>query len=112
MREMIYQLECSHLKPAVRTSQKELSTLLAEDFFEFGSSGNTYTREDYSGEIPLAPDRLLISDFDYHLLADDVILTTYKINNKTRNQKSLRSSVWRLRDDKWKLFFHQGTKYD
>lgn len=110
LKELIYQLECSHLKPSVRTSQKELSNILADDYFEFGSSGNAYKREDYSGEAPLTPERLLISDFEMNQLSKDAVMTTYKINNETRKQKSLRSSVWRFRNGKWQLFFHQGTK--
>jgi hypothetical protein len=29
--------------------------------------------------------------------------------NHTAEKKTLRSSIWRKREEKWRLFFHQGT---
>ena len=110
LKALIYQLECQHLKPENRMSQQELSKILANDFFEIGSSGNRYSRSDYSADVPLEPDRFLISDFLLHPLSHDAVLTTYRTNNETRKMKSLRSSVWRFRDGEWKLYFHQGTR--
>ncbi|MBO9129413.1 DUF4440 domain-containing protein [Bacillus sp. 165] len=110
LQQVIYNLECSHLKPHVRVSEEELSLILADDYFEFGSSGRVWQREDFKGEQPLSPDIFSISDFNMHVLSSDCVLTTYKIFNETRGTQTLRSSIWRKRDDQWKLFFHQGTK--
>ncbi|WP_416825626.1 DUF4440 domain-containing protein [Ectobacillus polymachus] len=110
LKQTIYNLECSHLKPEIRVSEEALSTILADDYFEIGSSGNVWRRSDYIGdEHPLSPDCLLISDFDMQILSPDCVLTTYRIFNETKAIKTIRSSIWRKRNGTWKLFFHQGT---
>lgn len=43
-------LEKSHLKPEIRRSSEELDRLLADDFFEFGSSGKVIYKKDCVGE--------------------------------------------------------------
>ncbi|WP_379968885.1 DUF4440 domain-containing protein [Ectobacillus sp. sgz5001026] len=110
LKQIIYHLECSHLKPNVRVSAEKLSTILADDYFEFGTSGHIWRRSDYAGDHPLSPDRFVISNFDIHLLAPDCVLTTYHILNETKAVSTLRSSIWRNSNGTWKLFFHQGTK--
>ena len=44
LKEHILQLEEKLLKPEIRTNQIELNQLLADGFFEFGSSGECYTK--------------------------------------------------------------------
>jgi hypothetical protein len=52
-------------------------------------------------------------DFQIKQLAADVVLATYKVvkHGETREAKkySLRSSIWKINDDKWQMVFHQGT---
>ncbi len=104
-------LEESHLKLEVRKSNEKLGNILADDFFEIGSSGKFFNRNDcINGGVSL--DELHLHEFKIHPLAPDVILTTYFVNNKTKNKNSLRSSIWRLRNGKWQLYFHQGTITD
>ncbi len=50
-----------------------------------------------------------VSNFTLHLLADDVALATYQLENRTRGNHTLRSSIWKQVDSQWKMFFHQGT---
>ncbi|MDP5277177.1 nuclear transport factor 2 family protein [Chengkuizengella axinellae] len=109
LRQIIYELECSHLKPNVRTSEKELSKIIADDYFEIGSSGNIFYRKDYASD-KLSPDQFILSDFEMEILSEDCVLTTFQIYNETKLMKTLRSSIWRKRSGEWKLFFHQGTK--
>jgi hypothetical protein len=46
-------------------------------------------------------------------LSNDCVLATYKLieHNKINEKKkySLRSSIWKCFDGRWKMFFHQGT---
>lgn len=103
LRECLYQLEERLLKPGVRTSQKELKKILAADFFEFGSSGKVL----YKNGIGVV--KMTLSDFEVHPLSKDVALTTYQIFNEMNNQHSLRSSIWKFREGRWQMYFHQGT---
>ncbi|SQC56251.1 Uncharacterized protein conserved in bacteria [Listeria newyorkensis] len=61
--------------------------------------------EEGIGEVEMA-----LSDFEIQELAEDVVLATYRIFNVTQKQESLRSSIWKFKDARWQLVFHQGTK--
>lgn len=105
----IYALECSHLKPEVRTSMDKLSEVLDNEFFEFGSSGGIIKRSDYDENHPLNPDPMEITHFALHELGPAAVLTTYQLYNHKTEKLTNRSSIWKKRQNGWKLFFHQGT---
>lgn len=107
-------LEESHLQPEVRSSPEALGTILAEDFFEFGSSGRVWDRQTILEDVPgEAPFRWSIEDFVVRLLAPGVALTTYRLSTGsfegTDVRTTLRSSVWVQREGRWVMVFHQGT---
>ncbi|MFD2637914.1 nuclear transport factor 2 family protein [Piscibacillus salipiscarius] len=93
--------------------KEDFEDLLADDFFEYGSSGNTYNKEDqlaaFKGESHERNVVYQLSNFDMTQLADDVAHVTYKVFNEQTEQYSLRSSIWRQCNGKWQMFFHQGT---
>ncbi|WP_422121963.1 DUF4440 domain-containing protein [Planococcus sp. X10-3] len=109
LEQEIYELECRHISPDVRISEAKLAQVLDDEFYEFGSSGGVITRSEIAGDRPLAPDHMEISNFKMHLLGDEAVLTTYRIENKTTGRNTNRSSIWKKRPTGWKLFFHQGT---
>lgn len=106
---ILLQLEQKLLQPEIRRSKEELASLLADGFFEFGSSGKVLYKGETSQTIELGEVHMRLSDFDIHPLSDDIILTTYKIYNECTEQFSLRSSIWKCVDGNWKMHFHQGT---
>lgn len=106
----LYHLEEKLLKPEVRTSKEELTNLLAEEFFEIGSSGRVLYKDQEIGEKGIRVVSMTISDFDIHPLSDEIVLTTYQVCNQETKQYSLRSSIWKYKDQKWQMHFHQGTK--
>ena len=108
------QLEERLLHPEVRSSGDELSRLLVEDFIEFGSSGAIYNKQQIIGS--LAREQIIegsITDFSVRVLADDVVLLTYRSTRRdpatAEEWRSLRSSIWKLNDTRWQMIFHQGT---
>lgn len=105
----IYDLECSHLQPEVRVSMEKLGQVLDDEFFEFGSSGGVIKRSHYDEDHILNPDPMEIKHFTLHDLGPAVVLTTYLLHNRKTGKLTNRSSVWKKRQDGWKLFFHQGT---
>jgi hypothetical protein len=108
LKEHICQLEQLLLQPEIRTSPEELSKLLADEFFEFGSSGTVWYKKDMvSAGIDVR--KLTLHDFELHTLAPDVVLATYRVVDETRKQHTLRSSIWKLKDGRWQMVFHQGT---
>lgn len=111
LKEHIKKLEEKLLTAEVRSSKTELKKLLADEFFEFGSSGRVlYKDEDFEGGIGII--KITLSDFDLHPLSDHIVLATYRTFNEETNQHALRSSIWKLNEGVWKMVFHQGTKTD
>ena len=106
-------LEEKLVESGVRHSVDELDKLLADDFTEFGRSGNVYDKRVVIGRIQKEETaRMTLSDFKIVGLAPNVILAKYRATKtETGGQKSysLRSSIWRKTGDKWRMFFHQGT---
>lgn len=114
--ERILQLEKELLKSEVRKSSQKINEILSDDFIEFCSSGNIYLYK--NGDIFQEKDDELennwrILDFEIKELSDDCLLALYKViklNEKDENKRSsIRSSIWKLHDGKWKMIFHQGT---
>lgn len=109
-----YELETSLLKPEVRALREQLDKLLADDFMEFGSSGNVYRKEDTLKNLPASSDKVefVVSDFEAKQLSENLMLTTFKTEktiNGVEKITSLRSSIWKKEGDNWQMLFHQGT---
>jgi hypothetical protein len=109
LKEHLKKLEEKLLKPEVRTSPAELNNLLADDFFEYGSSGNIFFKRDCVVDGGIKVFSMTLTNFEIHILASDVVLATYQVHDETRKRITLRSSVWKYRDERWQMFFHQGT---
>lgn len=112
--EKFYILEEQLLQPVVRKSREELAALLADDFFEFGSSGRIFSKDYIIAELPNTPSVMMnIRDFQAKVLSPELVLTTYCAVSYNQScgqeQHSLRSSIWRLLDGRWQMIFHQGT---
>lgn len=108
LKEHLCQLEEKLLQPDIRSSPAELENYLENDFFEFGSSGKVlYNNGIEADGIGIV--KMTLSNFEIHQLSTNVVLTTYRIYNEVKMQHSLRSSIWKFSDGKWKMFFHQGT---
>jgi hypothetical protein len=108
LKELIFELEQSHIQNDIRVDLVELGEILAEDFFEIGSSGHVYTREECLTDGVVLSD-MKMYNFELHPLAEHVVLTTYFIVDSTRKRNTYRSSIWKQVDGRWRLYFHQGT---
>lgn len=100
----IREVEEQLLLPAVRGSAEALERLVADEFVEFGSSGQVYSKADVVAQILKAPNVSgNITDLKVLAVSSDVALAMY------RTEKSLRSSVWKREGGQWRIVFHQGT---
>lgn len=104
------ELEESLLQPDVRKSH-ELVALLTDDFIEFGSSGRIYTKADLVAALQAeTPSVQTTSNFKVQFLGPQAALLTYFIRREaTPPVFTLRSSVWQLRGQQWRMVFHQAT---
>jgi hypothetical protein len=103
------------LDPAVRRNGARVAALLAEDFEEFGSSGQVWSREQILELLAREEYRQpAMEDFKCHWIADGAVLVTYRTvrTEPQSEQKSiaLRSSIWIEESGEWRMRFHQGTK--
>jgi hypothetical protein len=98
-----------------RRSEDRLRDLLAEDFFEFGRSGRSYSFADILANLTAETTAMQTSveGFSVSLLSDTVALATYRgirFQEDGSTQRTNRSSVWRAEaDGSWRMVFHQGT---
>lgn len=102
------ELEETLLQPETRKSLESLQRLLAPSFFEVGSSGEVLYKEGITPENIGVVDMTLF-DFEIHPLSEEVVLTTFTIDNLLKQQRSLRSSIWKRMNGNWMMVYHQGT---
>ena len=109
----VEKLERRLVAPAVRASREELDRLLADDFVEFGRSGQVWMKKEIISELLAAPGpQIEIASVSSRFVGEDVILVTYQSRRpmETDSKETLRSSIWRQKDGEWRMIFHQGTK--
>lgn len=114
LHRQLYDLEERLLQPEVRHSESVLASLLADEFVEFGSSGQACDKRSIIESLATEqPVRISISQFKALPLAPGLALVTYQaaaISSEGGPVKhSLRSSVWKLTSGRWRMVFHQGT---
>ncbi|MEV2259623.1 DUF4440 domain-containing protein [Streptomyces anulatus] len=103
--------ELKLLDPGVRASRALVSDLLEPEFVEFGASGRRWDATSIlavtsAGSVdPESP--VKVSEMSGVLLAPGVVHLTYFADNSGR--RAWRSSLWRLTETGWRMYFHQAT---
>ncbi|WP_256638523.1 nuclear transport factor 2 family protein [Streptomyces murinus] len=102
------------LDPEVRAVPALVLELLDPEFIEFGASGRRWDVDSIltvtSGGSVSAESPVEVSDMSGVLLAPGVVHLTYFADNQGR--RAWRSSLWRLTETGWRMYFHQGTLTD
>ena len=97
---------------------RALGRALAEGFVEFGADGGSHTKADVIASLQTEPERArALSDFRVTILADNVVLATYRatrLDHLTGEVvESLRSSVWtRVDEGMASCSFTKGTRVE
>ncbi len=91
-----------------------LDELLADEFVEFGSSGDIYDKPSIIRALNDEPKaEISMVDFKMTLIGEETALVTYHAVfpdvSGTPPRNSLRSSIWRKIGGAWRVVFHQGT---
>lgn len=94
-----------------RFDRDYLERVLHPDFFEFGRSGRTWTRDATMAVEPGEIDAVLpLPDLTVCPLGADAVLVTYRsIVRHGELDYANRSSIWVRDGEAWRLRFHQGT---
>lgn len=115
MLETLRELERSLHDPGVRSDAAAANGLLHPRFCEFGRSGAAYTRDQILAAMAGAAQTLAIwsQDFVVDELRPGFALLTYRsavVSSVGQlEDHALRSSLWELTEEGWRLRFHQGT---
>ncbi|MEI9981609.1 MAG: DUF4440 domain-containing protein [Edaphobacter sp.] len=108
LQDHLYSLEERLLHPDREADRKALVPLFAEEYKEFCTSGRVFNRQQTIDVLLHSEPRpATIHHFYVERLSETVALATYRA--KTALAVSHRSSLWLFRDNRWQLFFHQGT---
>ena len=107
-------LEEDLLQPETRKDREAVAALLADDFYEFGSSGRVFSKPEIIQALQTEESsQISIADFRVQSLTSGIALVTYRAVEQGEAGReirtSLRSSVWVMRDEEWQMLFHQGT---
>lgn len=108
-------LEEGMWREATRFDMTFMEKHLAEDFFEFGRSGRTYTRAQTLA-VPRQPtDAVLpLPNLKIRLVSPDSVQLTYDsaVTYEGVVEHAHRSSIWSRAGTGWVMRFHQGTPYE
>ncbi|MGW7269913.1 nuclear transport factor 2 family protein [Streptomyces sp. NPDC054864] len=111
--EAAIEAELRLLAPEVRASPELLGQLLHPEFTEFGTSGTHWDRASIIKALTESADRegrpIMTSRMRGVQLAEDIVHLTFDTDSNGRT--SHRSSLWRLYEGEWLLWFHQGTPF-
>ena len=114
LEEVLFNLETVLQKPDVRKSVEKLDELISDDFREITSSGTVTNKQDCFVNLPAAPEiEFVMTDFSIRELAPDLVQTFFKTEKTVVGTDkvgySMRNSIWKKENGKWKMIFHQGT---
>ena len=113
-RAVLTRLEEDMWREETRFDIQFMERTLASDFFEYGRSGRTYTREQ-SLAVPRQPtDAVLpLPNLRVRLINEDTAQLTYDsaVTYDGIVEHGHRSSIWSRTPDGWVMRFHQGTPY-
>lgn len=102
------------MDPVVRASTVLLDQVLHPDYHEVDTTGRHWDRAAVidsliSGLAP-RPGQLTASRMRGVNLADELVHLTF--DTEAKGRRAHRSSLWRLTDAGWLLYYHQATPFD
>ena len=113
-RATLTQLEEGMWRDDTRFDMQFMERALALDFFEYGRSGRTYTREQTLA-VPRQPTNavLPLPNLKIRLIDEDTAQLTYgsAVTYDDIVEHARRSSIWTRTSDGWVMCFHQGTPF-
>jgi len=113
-RVTLTQLEEGMWREETRFDTQFMERALALDFFEYGRSGRTYTRQQSMAVPRQAIDAVLpLPHLKIRLIDQDTAQLTYDsaVTYDGIVEHAHRSSIWSRTSSGWVMRFHQGTPY-
>ncbi len=108
LQDHLHSLEERLLHPDREGDRSALIPFFADEFKEYCISGRIFNRQQViDALLKSEPRPATISNYNVAPLAENAALSTYRAT--TALVVSHRSSLWIFRDNRWQLYFHQGT---
>jgi hypothetical protein len=111
--QQLIEHEAALLTADTRRDVAALDRLIADDFLEFGASGAAFGKDEVLKRLPTEDSPVIqAQDFQARQLGEDVAQITFQSVRDpapSAPRYTLRSSIWRCRDGRWQMVFHQGT---
>jgi hypothetical protein len=109
-------LELSLLNESVRKDAARVALLLTDDFQEFGASGHVFSKAEVIAALQEERERrIAMQDFNSLMIDSSTMLVRYRsvrTGEDGTTVEALRSSLWVLRQGRWQILFHQGTRIE
>ena len=110
--------ELTELEPIFHTRKfgttlAEFEQRMADDYWQVGASGRRYSRAAILEHLARRPAQLAdesgwrCSEHALRALGEDTYLLTYCLSQGER--VSRRSTLWRRRNGRWQILYHQGS---
>jgi hypothetical protein len=111
---LLCELEGRLLLSATRKSREMVAAMLADGFREVGQSGRVFSKEEVVAELAVEEEaRISMAGCEVQVLSEGIALVTYRARREQDGVaavESLRSSVWKIEEGRWRMVFHQGTR--
>lgn len=113
---LIQQLELSLLQIDLTAHPELIDELLAEDFEEIDHQGTVRSRSDVINWLTRKDSSIhwAFKDFRIKAVSGDVVLAIYSLHKPDQPDAesggSTRTSLWRYRNNQWKMVFHQASR--
>lgn len=111
--EAAVERELRLLDGEVRASCELVGALLHPEFHEFGASGRRWDRASIIAALAEEADTgagpIAVSEMEGAELAPGLVHLTF--DTERNGRRAHRSSLWRLTESGWLLYFHQATPF-
>ncbi|HHF7374708.1 DUF4440 domain-containing protein [Legionella bozemanae] len=102
---------------AKKDSVAVLINLIDDEFIEYGSNGKIHDKNEAARWLSLEDySEATGTEFEAKLLVEDVVLLTYlsemKQNHFSESKFARRISIWRRKNNIWRMVFHQGISLE
>lgn len=110
MKDLLEECEKLLFKKEFCSKRENLEKIFHKDYFEYGKSGKKFSREGTIKFLINSGNRKIeISDFNTKQIDSRTFIVHYKSIHDGKIV-CLRTSIWLLENNEYKLYFHQGTK--
>ena len=110
--ELVIALELEVQTPQCRSDERRIRELLADDFVEIGASSRRWdlaSTLEMLREESTDPDvaKIEVLDLEAREISSGVVQVLWTSSRGGRQAR--RTSIWCLREQRWRLVYHQGT---